>query len=60
MNTEQLEEIEVLNSIYPEEFELLPPLESTNEPSIKIHLVPGSSDGKVHGNDVTQQAIELC
>ena len=50
-NSEQLEEIEVLSSIYPSEFEMLPPLQD-NVPKFKIHLVPSSTDDKHHGRSV--------
>ena len=40
MNQEQQDEIEVLSSIFPDEFELI----SSSPYSFKIHLIP--SDGK--------------
>lgn len=48
-NNDQLEEIEVLSSIYPSEFELLPPIANTSLTNFKIHLVPTTTDGKHHG-----------
>mmetsp|Transcript_21968 Transcript_21968/g.31551 ORF Transcript_21968/g.31551 Transcript_21968/m.31551 type:complete len:285 (-) Transcript_21968:1572-2426(-) len=51
-NSDQLEEIEVLSSIYPSEFELLPPLSTDGTQScqthFKVHLIPGNVDEKVH------------
>ena len=48
-NSDQLEEIEVLSSIYPSEFELLPPADDSTLTNFKIHLVPSTTDGKHHG-----------
>ena len=48
-NNDQLEEIEVLSSIYPSEFELLPPIANSSLTNFKIHLVPATTDGKHHG-----------
>jgi len=52
-NSDQLEEIEALSSIYPTEFEILPPLvtdeSKKNLAHFKVHLIPGNVDEKVHG-----------
>eukprot|EP01036_Dinobryon_divergens_P028236 gene28236-37149_t len=53
-NNDQLEEIEVLSSIYPSEFELLPPIANSSLTNFKIHLVPATTDGKHH------VAVSLC
>lgn len=49
MEQEQSDEIEVLQSIFPEEFELVSPSPWT----FKIHLVPNPGGKDNHGNFLT-------